>query len=129
MTTLKIEAGDQTEDFIQCVTSGLDDATLDKIDINRELAKPSSLASEPITIGVTVTLGTAAIAAVTRLVERWLESQRQLKTLRIVVDAPTDEAKKLLTGLAEKHAQVSLSYSLAKESWGKTVDVDRGKKK
>jgi hypothetical protein len=129
MTTLKIEAGDQTEDLIQYVTRRLDDATLDEIDINRELAKPSSLASEPITIGVTVALGTAAIAAVTRLVERWLESQRQLETLRIVVDAPTDEAKKLLTGLAEKHAQVSLSYSLAKESWGKTADIDRRKKK
>lgn len=119
MSTIRIEAGDQTENLIQFVTKELDDATLDEIEINREVAKPSGLVSEPITIAVTVALGTAAIAAVTRLVERWLENNRQLKTLSIVADAPSDEARKLLTGLAEKHAQVSVSYKLAKESWGK----------
>ncbi len=118
MTTLRIEAGDQTEDLIQFVTKELDDATLDEIDISREVSKPSGLASEPITISVTF-LGIAAIVAVTRLVERWLENKRQGAAIRMLVDAPTDEVRRMLVEVEKKHADVSIEYKLTKESWDK----------
>lgn len=120
MQIIRIEASDQkTENLIQFVTNGLDDSTLDEIEITREVKKHLELMSEPITIAVNIALGTAAIASVTRLIERWLENQRQKDTLSIIANAPSDEARKLLTALAEKHARVSVSYKLAKESWGK----------
>ncbi len=117
MSTIRIEAGDQTEDLIQFVTKQLDDATLDEIEIKREVEWPSGLASEPITIAVTM-IGMTVIVEVTRLVERWLEKKRQIETLKIVASAPTNEIAEQLTRLAEKHVQVSIKYELSKESWG-----------
>lgn len=121
MPTLKIEAGEQTEGLVQFVTQELDDATLDQIDVQREIAQAPGLASEPITTAVTIVLGTAVIASVLRLVERWLENQRQLATLTIVADVllKSEEAGKQLASLAEKHTNVSVSYGLAQESWKK----------
>jgi hypothetical protein len=120
MATLRFEAGDHTESIVGFVTSELDDSLLDTINVDREVASTSGLASEPITLAATITLTTTAIVAVLRIVERWLEMQRQLQTLEIVADgfAKSSEAGEHLTRLAEKHAEVTAKYPLAKETWG-----------
>ena len=119
MPALRLEAGDRTEERLQFVTAELDDATLDEVDVHREIGPPSGVASEPITAAVTLTLGTAAVVAVLRIVERWLEKQRQLETMRIIAEgfSQSDEAGKQLAKLAETHAGISTSYGIARESW------------
>lgn len=119
MPVLRLEADERTGMLVDFVTQELDDTTLDQIDVEREIAPTEGLASEPVTVAVTLTLGTTAIVAVLRIVERWLESQRQMSTLTIVAEGfeQSDEAGKQLAALARKHAHVSTKYGLARESW------------
>jgi hypothetical protein len=116
---LKIEAGEDTEQLLQFILGQVDDATLDQIDIQRDLVKSAGFASEPVTASVAIVLGTAVVSSVVRLIERWIESRRQLEEMKIVAIGfdKSDEAGKNLTQLAKTHAQVSLKYELAKESW------------
>ncbi len=56
MNTLEIRAGEATEDLLQLILQQVDDDTLDQIEIEREQAPAEGLVSEPITIGVVLTL-------------------------------------------------------------------------
>lgn len=117
MATLVLSAGDRTESLAQFVTTQLDDATLDRLEIDREVASQAGLASEPVTIAVSIALGTVAISAITRLIERWMENQHQLHLLQIVADAETEEERRQLASLSAKFSNVSLAYGNAKPSW------------
>jgi hypothetical protein len=119
MPTLRLEAGDLTEELLRFVTAELDDATLDQIEVERTRRASEGLASEPLTAAATLTLATTAVVAVTRLIERWLEKQRQLETLTIVAEGFTesDEAGRELAKLAASHANVSVKHELSKEPW------------
>ena len=114
MATIWIEAGDQTGELVDYLTSQVDDNTLDSIDVKRQIAPVSGLASEPVTVAVTLTLSTATVIVVARVIERWLENQRQAQAMKAVVDGfdKSEAAGKALAGLASKHAQISLSYGL-----------------
>ncbi len=77
MATLRLDAADRTGNLIDYVTGQLDDETLDNIKVERQFAPVAGLASEPVTVAVTLTLGTTAVIAVARIIERWLENHRQ----------------------------------------------------
>jgi hypothetical protein len=115
MATLEIDAGRRTEDLLQFITAELDDETLDAIGVERRPMKGGTLASEPFTASAMLTLAAAGVVAVGRIIERWLEKQRQLEQLKLVAEGfkQSDEAGKALAKLSEKHAAVSIAYRLA----------------
>ncbi len=114
MATLEIDAGRRTEDLLQFITAEVDDATLDAIGVERRPMKAGTLASEPFTAAATLTLATGLVVAVGRIIERWLEKQRQLEQLKLVAAGfeQSDEAGKALAKLSEKNAAVSIAYRL-----------------
>ena len=116
MATLFLEAGKNTEELLQFITSEIDDSTLDKIELHREVVKPDNLATEPLTIAATLALSTTLVITVGRIIERWLENRKQLDHLRIVADGfkESDEAGKGLAQVSKAHAAVSISYGLPK---------------
>jgi hypothetical protein len=114
MATIQIEAGEKTEDVLSFVLNALDDQTLDDIDVDRKMAATEGLVSEPITIVAVITATTTGVLAITRLVEKYMEHRQQLKVLSIVADGfeRSSEAGKNLEKLAEKYAQVSISFGV-----------------
>lgn len=111
-TTIKIEAGEQTEDLLQFVLSQIDDQMLDTIEIDREVAPQSGLASEPITTTILLTLASTAVIAISRLIERWMEERRQLREISVVAEgfSQSSEEGRALTELARSHSQVMVSF-------------------
>ncbi len=114
MPKLLIEAGDDTENLLQFITSELDDQTLDQIEVQRSVAKPENLATEPLTIAAALVLTPPLVIVVGRIIERWLENRNQLAHLKIVAEGfnQSDEAGRSLTDLSKAHAKVSVSYKL-----------------
>lgn len=112
---LTLAAGELSEDLISFVAAELDDEMLDGVDIHRVMERRDDLASEPITISIVLGLSTAAaVAAVGRIVERWIEKKRQLEHLKVIMEAYKvgPEAAQILAELARAHAEVSISYPL-----------------
>jgi hypothetical protein len=116
MKSIRIEGGPFTESLLQYITHELDDETLDKIEINRDVAKADNLATEPLTIAATLALTTTAIVVVARIIERWMEAQRQLVQLRIVAEGfdHSDEAGKVLAEVSKANSKVSIAYGMPK---------------
>ena len=114
MPTLVLDAGRQTEDLLAFLTSELDNDTLDQIEIERQGLKSDKLATEPVTIAATLTLATTAVVVVGRIIERWLENQRQLDQLRVVATGfnQSDEAGKALAALGKENAKVAVTYGM-----------------
>ena len=114
MTQIKLTAGDATEDLVAFITNELPDEVLDETEIEREHAKDFQVASEPITVGVLMTLTPLAVISVARLVEKWLESRRQQEQIKLAIQAfgVSDEAGKAIAQIAQKHADVSISYGM-----------------
>jgi hypothetical protein len=114
MPTLYLDAGSHTEDLLTFLTNELDDDLLDSIEIEREGLKSDRLATEPITIAATLTLATTTVIVVGRIIERWMEGQRQLQQLRVVANGfkQSDEAGKALAALGKENAKVAVSYGM-----------------
>src|SRR5688572_20391954 len=112
MATIKLSAGDRSEELLGYVTQQLDDDDLDSVSVEREQTRTPGVASEPLTTAVLLTVTPIVAATIARLVERWLESRRQETQLRIVLDgfAQSDTAGRQLTELATKYADVSVSF-------------------
>ena len=110
---LLMSAGDYSEELIQYITNELDDATLDTIDVHRDLERRDDLASEPITAAVLIGLSGTAIVIVGRIIERWLENRRQQQTLRIVLKAyqVSSEAGRDLASVAAKYSEIAVDRS------------------
>lgn len=114
MPTLVLDAGRHTEDLLAFLTNELDDDTLDQIEIERQGLKADKLATEPVTIAATLTLATTAVVVVGRIIERWLENQRQLDQLRVVATGfnQSDEAGRALAALGKENAKVAVTYGM-----------------
>ncbi len=114
MPNIRIDAGVQTETLLQFITNELDDATLDKIEIQREIVKSDNLATEPLTATATLALATTSLILVTRIIERWMENQKQNTQLMIVAEGfkQSDEAGKELAKLSKNYSKVSISYGM-----------------
>jgi hypothetical protein len=86
----------------------------DAIEVEREVAKADSLATEPLTIAVTLLTTAPLIVAVGRIIERWMENRNQLKHLNLVAEGfeISDKAGKVLADVAKAHAKVSIEYRL-----------------
>lgn len=112
---LTLAAGELSEDLISYVAGKLDDDMLDGVEIYRDMERRDDLASEPVTIGIAIGLSTAAVVAVGRIIERWIEKRRQRENVELVIEAYklAPEAGRIIAGLAMKHAEVSVSYSLS----------------
>jgi hypothetical protein len=95
---------------------------LDEIEVARQTAPSEGLASEPLTVAATLTLGTTAILAVTRLIEKYLEQKRQKETMVLISSsfAASTEAGQLVR-LAKDYNGVSLKWGITK------ADAKRGK--
>jgi hypothetical protein len=111
---LELNADQFTEDVWQYVSEHLDDPTLDSIGVKRTVQDSPDLASEPVTTTIVLTLAPLAAVAVLRLIEKWMEAERQRQQLEIVLRgfAVSDEAGKAAASLAGKHAQVSIKHGL-----------------
>jgi uncharacterized protein YfeS len=115
MYKLRLNAGENTETLLQFITSELDDEILDEMEVQREYIGTSKLVSEPITAAVAfTTISVTGMIMIARLVERWLEAERQRKSLEILADTAlkNTEAGKVLAGAVEKHSDVALKYEL-----------------
>ena len=117
MPSIRIDAGAQTEALLQFITNELDDATLDQIEIQRDVVKSANLATEPLTAAATLALATTAVFAVARIIERWMENQKQNTQLRIVAEGfkQSDEAGKALTDVSKTYSKVSIAYGMPKK--------------
>ena len=115
MATLYIDAGTATGDLTRFIAGELSDAQLDEIEIDRQGLRSDKLATEPITIAATITLATTSVVMITRLIERWMEKNRQLEQMILVANGfdKSDAAGKALADLSKANAKVSVSYSLA----------------
>lgn len=111
MERLRISAGEDTEAMLQFVLEDLSDEQLDELDIHRTPAPDYGMNNEPITISVVI--GAATVAAVTRLIGQWIETRRQIKQLEIVAQVPEDhpETRNALVKLAGDNAAVALRYA------------------
>ena len=114
MATLEFEAGADTEDLLQFIMKELKDEEVDAIEVKREVAKADNLATEPLTIAVTLLTSAPLIIAVGRIIERWMENRNQVKHLHLVAEGfeISDKAGKALADLAKVHAKVSIEYRL-----------------
>jgi hypothetical protein len=114
MATLRIEAGQRTEEVVGFVLNNLSDEALDEVDIVREKAADEGLVSEPITVAAVITLTATGVLAITRLIELYMEHNRQISTLQIVANgfSQSSEAGRSLAELAKAHAQVSVSFGI-----------------
>lgn len=115
MAIIRLEAGSSIEDIISNITSNLNDSMLDEIEIHRDMAKPGALASEPITVAVTIMCSNAMLYHIFRLIEQYMENKRQIENLRIVANgfSHSDEAGRQLALIAQKHAKISVIYGLS----------------
>lgn len=118
-SSITLKYGDKTENLLQAILSELSDEVLSEVDIDREIADTSGLASEPITISVTITIAVSSVLIVniTRLIERWLENKRRKESETLLINAynVSKAAGDALKELQIKHADVSISYALSKE--------------
>lgn len=116
-----ISIGDETEGLLQALLGRIDDDTLDSLEIDRSLKESKGLAGEPITVGAVIAGGTIVLSAVLRLIERYLEQSQQRRTMRIVAEgfAAHPDLAMILADVAKKYADVSISFGVAKEAWGK----------
>ncbi len=122
MATLLVACDKDTEALLQSILDDLDQGTLaaleqsevDNIEVVREFAPTSGLTHEPITVAATITLAAILVPRVARIIERWMEHQRQLRELNIVADGfdRSDTAGKALAHVAEIHAKVAIAYRL-----------------
>jgi hypothetical protein len=112
MAEILIDFGKDTEILIQYVLDGFEKAGEDEIEIKRSLEKSVGLAGEPITISAIIAFGTLAIPLMTKLLRQYLETQRQMATLRIVADGfeKDPEAGAALERIAHSHANVAISF-------------------
>jgi hypothetical protein len=108
-----LQAGDQTEELLQFITSELDNTVLDDVDIYRK-SSPTRTADEFITVGVTLALGSAAIYAVARLLEKWLEKQDKKCARKVIIEV-WDTNPALIAALLELekiYANVTISQGM-----------------
>lgn len=118
MPSIHIDAGAETEAMLQFITDELDDATLDEIEIQRDVVKSDNLATEPLTAAATLTLATTAIIAVARIIERWMENKRQETQINIVAEGfkQSDQAGKALAEVSKTYSKVSIAYGMPKSA-------------
>jgi len=113
---MRISFDDDTTAQMRDVLAGIDDATLDNLEVEWEPESPG-LTGEPITASVLVTGTAIAIGALLRVIERQMEHQHQMAMMRIVAEG-FDKHPKLaeqLKELAKDNNKVSIKYGLAKE--------------
>jgi hypothetical protein len=114
--TIRIEAGRETEELIQFMLDKLGEEGKD-IDVEREQASASGVASEPITTACVVSgLGLAGILALARVIEKWLENGRQRDALELVLDgfSESGDAGNAMAELAAKHKEIAIRYGIPK---------------
>ncbi len=114
MTSLTLNADISTDSLVNFITNELSDDDLDNVDVQRIQDESSKLATEPVSVVAIITLSTTLAVSVCRIIERWIEMQKELKHMEIVADGfkISDEAGKALAKLGEKHASVSIHYKL-----------------
>ena len=104
--------GKNVEKLWEAILPGLDDTMLDQIQVKRKIEEPHGLAGEPVTIALCIaSVSVAAIVAVTRIIEKVIESRQQKDHIRIIADVveKSPEAARILEGLAKKYADVSIA--------------------
>ena len=109
---LGIYGGPATEELINYIFRELPDEVVDQIDLARISPEGSGVARELITTGAVLTFASTLTVAIFRLVERWMEQQRQAKAMQLVYQASNEnkEAMKTLAALEKKHAEVLVKY-------------------
>ena len=112
MNELVISGNEDVGDLWQFISDSLGDEILDEIEVTRKVRPSDGLACEPLTSAVILTLAPLGAAAVLRLVEKWMEFNRQREQLEIVLRgfSVSDEAGKAAERIALKHAQISVKY-------------------
>jgi len=122
MSTLKLSYDDQTEELLKFILDQLDETALDSIEVDREFSEPEGLASEPITVGVILTLSPVIIVTVGRLVERWMENKRQEKQIEELRKAFAESNK---TGRAIQ--ELMISQNTVSATFGPLPPIPNGK--
>jgi hypothetical protein len=117
VSVLEINAGPYTDELLEYVLKEIDDETLDGIDVQRKPAPSEGLANEFVTAAAVLTLSTTALIACVRLIERWMEKEREKEQLKIVLNAfdHSLEAGITLADVAKSNNGIAVSYGLHKE--------------
>lgn len=108
--SLELQAGEETEALIQYIFENLDDELLDKIDLKRNHSQKDGVASEALTSAAVLSLSASALAIIGRLVEKWLENERQFAHLKIILQAKKESDIDIapIIDLAKKHSDIIL---------------------
>lgn len=96
--------GPQTEDLINYIFRELSDDIVDEIDLDRISPEIGGVARELVTTGAILTFTAALAVPIFRLIERWMEQQRQREATELIYEA-AKENPEVVSVLAEMEKQ------------------------
>ncbi|HHC6556646.1 TPA: hypothetical protein ACN36H_003139 [Vibrio parahaemolyticus] len=114
-TAIVIDAGAQTENVIQFILDELekDDDVTDLIEkVEREPSEDLGLARELVASSAIIVISLVGIKAITRIIEKYLNTQAAIRLNEIVISAPED-ARPLLAKLAIEQSKLILGKELS----------------
>ena len=100
------------EAIVTYIMNNLPDETIDGIELERISPISGGVAREVITTAAVLTLVPTVTVAVVRLIERWMEINRQQKSTQFIYEASkaNPAALKALAELERKHTETFVKY-------------------
>jgi hypothetical protein len=110
---LTLSAGPETEALVNFIFKELSDQLVDQIDLKRVTPATGGVAREFITTGALLTLAPALALPVFRLIERWMETNRQREAVNVIYQASKQdkELMKTLAELEKRHSDLMIKYA------------------
>jgi hypothetical protein len=110
---LCIVADKDTEPLINFIFRELSDEDADNVKLDRMVPESGGVARELLTTGAILTFSTTLAVQIFRLIERWMEQQRQAEARKLIYEAATQnpEALKILSDLEKLHSNVSVELA------------------
>jgi hypothetical protein len=109
---LSVYAGSDTDALVSFIFRQLPDAQVDQIGLDRIAGQGGGVARELITTAAVLSFSSALALPIFRLVERWMEQERQKRAMKLIYEAAreTPQALEILAELEKKHTEVSVQY-------------------
>jgi len=113
---LTIVADTETDNLVNFIFRELPDNVVDMIDLERLSPATTGVARELVTLAAVLTFSSTLSIAIFRLVERWMEQERQRVAAELIYKSGTDNptVTKILSDLEKKHSDVLVRYGSLK---------------
>lgn len=111
-TQVALSAGDKTEALVNFIFNEMSDDLVDQIKLDRITPADGGVAREFITTGAILTFAPALGIPIFRLIERWLETNRQREQTKLICEASKEDKAlmRVLADLEKKHSDVMIKY-------------------